>query len=449
MTRHFLFLQGNSSHFFTALGRALVARGYEVSRINMCGGDRFFWGSWNAVDFRGAPADFGAFVREMVVRSGVTDIVLHNDCRPGHRRAIEALRPLDCRIWVFEEGYMRPHWLTLEEGGINGFSPLMSRMKDRLAGANDNASEDEAFVSLPPGMRRRVIYDFQWQIWNYLLWFRYPRFRTHRPFPIWAEYATWARRLIAMPWRRRHARQVIDRITASGEEYFVFAMQLDTDSQVVVHSRFAGMSEALNEVIASFAAHAPSGSRLVVKAHPLDNGWTNFRRVTVSLAHRYGVAGRVDYIDGGDLRLLVSRARGMVTLNSTAGFAALEAERPVLCLGKAIFDWPGLTCQGGLAAFWKSPAPPKKDLFSAFLGHLRRESLINGDYYSKEGVQLAVGNAIKRFEAPRHDGAGRSIGRIDALDEGDNGAELPQTGEITAMRQHGRREAASGPGALG
>lgn len=405
MKRHFLFLQGNSSHFFLALGKALAAKGHEVSRINMSGGDWYFWRGWNAVDFRGEREEFGAFVREHAMRRGATDIILHNDCRPGHRLAIEAVRDLDCRIWVFEEGYMRPHWLTLEEGGINGFSPMLKEVDGGVSIAGGHDGPDDAYVSLPSGMKRRVIYDFQWQLWNYLLWFRYPRFRTHRPFPIWAEYATWARRLVQLPWRRRHARRVIEGLIAGGRGYFVFAMQLDTDSQVVVHSRFTGMAEALDEVIESFAAHAPLGQRLVVKAHPLDNGWTDFRRVTRGLARRYGVADRVDYIDGGDLHSLISHARGMITLNSTAGFAALEAGRPLICLGKAIFDRPGLTFQGGLPAFWKQPLPPEKDLFSAFLRHLKRESLINGDYYGDEGVKLAIKNAIARFEAPRLDGA--------------------------------------------
>lgn len=403
MKRNFLFLQGNSSHFFRALGRAINERGYGVSRINMSGGDWFFWGDWRAVDYKGAPDDLGTFVRDHVKRNGITDIVLHNDCRPGHRLAIEAVRDLGCRIWVFEEGYMRPHWLTLEEGGINGNSPLMRHALPDFSGANDNVTGDEVFTALPPGLKRRVIYDLQWQAWNYLLWFRYPKFRTHRPFPIWAEYATWLRRLAVLPFRKRHAERVVTSLASSGAPFFLFPMQLDTDSQVQVHSPFAGMAEALEQVITNFARHAPADARLVVKAHPLDNGWVNFKRLTHALARRFGVAERVDYIDGGDLNLLLYHARGTVTLNSTVGLIALESGCPLLCLGRAIFDLPGLTFQGELEAFWHSPPPPGKSALSRFLSHLKRESLINGDYYTAQGVGLAVMNAIIRFEAPQRE----------------------------------------------
>ncbi|MFN4230713.1 capsule biosynthesis protein [Parvibaculum sp.] len=444
MKRTFLFLQGNSSHFFLALGKALDEKGYGVSRINMSGGDWYFWGDWNAIDYKDAPERFGEFVRAHVTRNGVTDVILHNDCRPGHRLAIETIRDLGCRIWVFEEGYMRPHWLTLEEGGINGYSPLMNGTSFRLESANDNRAEEAGFVALPPGMKRRVMYDFQWQIWNYLLWFRYPRFRTHRPFPIWAEYATWLRRLVVLPFRKRHARRIIDRLAEGNEKFFLFPLQLDTDSQVRVHSPFSGMCEALDEVICNFAAHAPQDARLIVKAHPLDNGWINFRRRTLRMAQRHGVAGRVEYIDGGDLNLLVRLAAGTVILNSTVGLTALEGGCPVICLGKAIFDLPGLTFQGDLSAFWRAPERPDGDIFSGFLRHLRRESLINGDYYTDLGMGLAVENAIARFETSCRE-AGRGSASIDhPLMGAEIGVETSSARSEACAWQDGVREARTG-----
>src|SRR5690606_7245586 len=98
MTRVFLFLQGCSCRFFPALGRALADRGYGVYRINMSGGDWYFWRDWNAIDYPGAPEDFGSFVDAKIRSDGITDIVLYNDCRPLHRLAIEAARRRGCRI---------------------------------------------------------------------------------------------------------------------------------------------------------------------------------------------------------------------------------------------------------------------------------------------------------------------------------------------------------------
>ena len=41
--RSFLFLQGPISNFFDRLGRALIARGHRVHRINLHFGDQLFW----------------------------------------------------------------------------------------------------------------------------------------------------------------------------------------------------------------------------------------------------------------------------------------------------------------------------------------------------------------------------------------------------------------------
>lgn len=423
MNRTFLFLQGNSSHFFLSLGRALAERGYGVKRINVCGGDRFFWGGWNAIDYRGAPADFGAFVRDLAISQGVSDVVMHNDCRPLHRAAIHALKDVGCRIWVFEEGYIRPHWLTLEEGGINGHSPLLVDPALMSGGGDEDAPGEIDFVPVSSAMRLRVLYDFQWQIWNYLRWLRYPKYKTHRPFPIWAEYATWARRLAMLPLRRRQARRTIERLISAETQFFVFPMQLDSDSQVRLHSSHNNMTDALDHVIRSFAARASNMARLIVKAHPLDNGWTNFRRRTREIAERYGVSGRIDYIDGGDLQALVRNARGVVTLNSTVGLIALDLGRPLICLGKAVFDRPGLTFQGELDDFWSTAATPDKGLFADFRRQLLKRSMINGDYYTPAGIQLAVTNAIARFE-----GAPRNLAEI-GLPGAPGGVEKPGRGD--------------------
>jgi len=52
----------------------------------------------------------------------VTDIVLYGDTRPIHAQAVEIANKLGLSVHVFEEGYMRPYWVTYERGGTNGNS---------------------------------------------------------------------------------------------------------------------------------------------------------------------------------------------------------------------------------------------------------------------------------------------------------------------------------------
>ncbi|MGB0571058.1 MAG: capsule biosynthesis protein [Alphaproteobacteria bacterium] len=420
--RRFLFLQGNSCYFFSHLGRALRDCGHGVMRINQCGGDRAFWPVGDATtDFRGRLSEFGAFVGEFIDANRITDLILYNDCRPAHRMAIKASRHSGVVVHIFEEGYLRPAWITLERGGLNGYTRLPDDPNWYRARAR----------SLPPfrapwfgeyGMKNRVLYDFRWQIGNYFWFFRYPHYRTHRPYPIWVEYASWLTRLYKMRRGGEEADQIVADLAASGRSYVLFPLQLDTDSQVRIHSPFGRLVPAIRAVISDFARNAPLDMTLVIKNHPLDNGLVAFQRAAEQQAADLGVADRVIYIDGGDLDMLIGHARGVVNINSTVGLSALCAGAPVIALGKAVYDIAGLTHHGPLATFWGDPARPDEALLKDFLAVLADCAMIPGSFYTEDGASVAADHALKRIlsaEDPLegfHPGHRRFVSRIHGWD---------------------------------
>jgi capsular polysaccharide export protein len=89
--RSFLFLQGPISSFFDRLGRALIARGHHVHRVNLHFGDQLFW-RLPATHYRGRFADWRDFIGNLLDRHAVTDLVLHGDRRPYHIVAAEEAR---------------------------------------------------------------------------------------------------------------------------------------------------------------------------------------------------------------------------------------------------------------------------------------------------------------------------------------------------------------------
>jgi capsular polysaccharide export protein len=101
-----------------------------------------------------------------------------------------------------------------------------------------------------------------------------------------------------------------DALLASDTPFYLMPLPLDWDFQNREHSAFSGMRELIGEVLASFARHAPAGSHLLVKSHPLENGLRRFDRVTRDTAQRLGVAERVHHLDGGSLTPLLARAKG-------------------------------------------------------------------------------------------------------------------------------------------
>lgn len=122
MSRFFLALQGTASPFFCRLAAGLGQRGHQVRRVNFCGGDLAYQGSGNAWNYRDEPEGLVEWYRDVIATNGVSDVLLFGDCRAVHRPMHEIARVSGVRIHVFEEGYVRPHWITMERHGVNGRS---------------------------------------------------------------------------------------------------------------------------------------------------------------------------------------------------------------------------------------------------------------------------------------------------------------------------------------
>jgi len=396
--RRFLFLQGVPGLFLHSLGVALAERGHAVSRVNFNGGDRLAWPSLPAIDFTGRATEWPTFLQRLILDLAPTDFVLHGDCRPLHRAAIELANRRGITVHVFEEGYLRPDWITLEVGGVNGYSSL-----PRAAAAYHVASgllpAQPVARHVPPSARTRARDCILYGLGCIALTARYPRYATHRGWSLPHEATGWIRRAVRTPLARRRSAQALRTAFAATGGFFVMPIQMDNDSQILCHSDLGGMMHAIHLVVASFARHAARDAVLVVKAHPLDNGVIDWRRVTRDAAVNAGIAGRVVLAEDCDLQVLLDAALGLVTVNSTSATFALASGVPVMALGRSVYDLPGLSDQGTLEAFWRHPTPPDPDLFDAFRRVLAHACLVRGDFLTPEGVSQAVAGAVPRIEA--------------------------------------------------
>ena len=394
--RTFLFLQGLASPFFVRLGHALKERGYGVARVNLNLGDRLFWNIPGAVDYRGAFEDWRGFLSRFMDERGVTDLVLFGDGRPYHRVAIATAQLRGVRVHVFEEGYFRPNWITLEEGGVNGFSglPRDPEAIDRIASELSTTVEPQPIAG---DMRARTFWDVLYNLSQVFFPYFYPRYRRYRPNHCLVEYAGWIGRMVRKKAEARRASAVERLLRRSKAPYFLLPLQLDSDYQIRLHSPFSAMTEVVEFVARSFAAHAPANAKLVVKLHPLDNGLVNRRKATQVAAHRTGLGDRLVYLDGGDGEQLVQNAAGMVVVNSTMGTMALERGVPTIAIGQAIYDVDGMTHQGTLESFWTAPVAPQPERVAAFRKVVAARTQLNGGFYSREAIRIAVDNAVARL----------------------------------------------------
>lgn len=399
MARRWLFLQGVASPFFPRLADSLGAGGDAIFRINFCGGDALYWGRRPAFAFRERVEQLPGFLETLFERHGFTDLVLFGNRRPVHRPAIALARQTGIRLHVFEEGYIRPGWITLEHGGVNGDSRL-PRKPEWYREVNRRLPNHGDGLPVSTSLAVRAGEDLAYHLANLANPVLFPGYRPHRPHGAALEYAGWVRRYAALPVLARFDAARIRRLLADGRPFFLLPLQLSADAQIIHYSPFRQMSEALEAVLRSFAATAPKDVGLVVKDHPLDTGLFDYRKFIGRLAAELDIGGRVLYLETGDLGPLFDRARGIVTVNSTTGLSALTRGRPVKVLGRAIYDLPGMTSQCSLDHFWQQPEVPDSALVAAFRNVVIHTTQVNGDFYTPAGIAMAVQGANRLLATP-------------------------------------------------
>jgi capsular polysaccharide export protein len=401
MRRSFLALQGTASPFFSQLALALRSRGHGVRRVNFCGGDLLYAGASASCDFNGQADELASWYKAALREGNVTDVVLFGDCRAVHRPIHSIARDMGVDVHVFEEGYVRPHWLTLERHGVNGRSLLPRDPAWYLSRRNATPERDRG-QSTGYSLSTRALLDMRYRAANVFYRARFPNYRSHRPRNGLIEYAGLAARAARQPLFTREAEQAIRRLLSAKLPFYLFPLQVNADAQIVHHSSFGSVREAIDTVLHSFAQHAPEDGELVIKNHPLDTGLFDYRGHVRRLARELGLADRVVFIDAGHLPTLLDHARGVVLVNSTTGMSALYHGCPLIALGKAIYDMPGLTWQDGLHNFWRHAKAPDERLFGAFLDYVIHHTQINGDFYTRTGMDMAVSGAVRRLEAAAH-----------------------------------------------
>jgi len=391
--RAFLFLQGPPGPLLHELATSMRERGMKVERINICAGDQVDWPE-PATNFRGRFRDWPCFFDNFLREHQITDILLFGDCRPYHvsARRVAALRGV--RTYVLEEGYLRPHWMTLELDGVNGYSRL-TRNKEWVIEQAKALPPEPYLPPIRASFRRRVRDTARHYIAVHAGRVAYPFYRTHRPGSALLEAAGWGWKYLVRGFRHRQADEVLKGLES--KRFFLLPLQLSGDYQIRNHSPFPDMMAGASYVMESFARHAPADAHLLIKKHPFDTSMFNWRRYIDRRARRLAIRERVHFIDGGQLDQLAADTAGMVCVNSTSATLALAAGRPVCTLGEAIYNVPGLTFPRHLDEFWSDPLPPEPGLYGAFRRVLVDRCLVRGGIASESAVQTLITSMLERI----------------------------------------------------
>lgn len=429
-----LLLQGPVGPFFRNLAKDLRGQNAQVFKFNFNAGDWLFYPT-DAQSYRGSLTDWPAQLEAFMRAQRIEVVLLFGDCRPVHACVRGLAQELGCVVGVFEEGYLRPNYVTFEPVGVNGNSEFVQSLGSWLVeqalegdeehGGKAEKSSAEGTPLVPPPCERVGNTYWHAAMWGMLYFFAawlgqwfWNNALHHRPMTVtdaprwWLSYGRKA-------WYKLKELGLQSALCSRWrQQFFLVPLQVYNDAQITVHSDFDSVCAFADYVMRSFAkartaelagAMPADGqpiaeTKLVFKHHPMDRGHRNYGRALRVLAKRYGLQGQVLYIHDQHLPSLLRAARGVVVVNSTVGLSALGHGAPVKVCGSALYNIPGLTFQGHLRQFWHwahLSAPDVKEL-RRFQYALVRRTQINGSFYRKlSNVNWVCGIALDGQMAQR------------------------------------------------
>ena len=388
--RRFLLVTMPFGSFGRQLRDALKAMGAEiVDRMIFNAGDALNWSGAGKTRFTGSAADWQAQFPQ--IAGAYTDIVIFGESGPYNQAVINLAKTIPARLWVLENGYFRPDWITLERDGVNAHSSLPRNADGYGEPVPEMAVSQSVGLILPYHVLNISLYHLIQLVGNW----RYPRYRNPYVVPAWLQCASHIQRYLRLTFRKTVSYEA-DALRQKGR-FFLVCLQRDGDNQLLRYSPYADNASFIAAVMDSFAQHAPKTARLVFKNHPLDPGLTDFNALVATLSGERGLGQRVDFIDGGNLADICRASDGMVVNNSSAALSALGFGTPVKVLGKAFFDFEGLTCQSALDDFWNDPTPADPDLFKRFRAHVLAKAQINGNFHEPRAIRRTAYAVAGRF----------------------------------------------------
>lgn len=374
--KNVLLLQGPVGTFFHRLAIKMEKNKTKVLKLNFNGGDFLFYPSGKRC--KCDEKDLENFYENFFKEKKTDAIVMYNDCRLIHAKAIKVAKELGIGIWIFEEGYLRPYCITFEKDGVNANSSLP---RDKNFYLSCNILTKESIKEILGGFKFMAFSAFLYWFFSFLL---APFFnnklhhRTLYPF----EFLFWFRSLYRKYLYKFTEKKLNQKIYSLEKKYFLAVLQVYNDTQIKHHYK-KSIEEFIEELILSFANHARAKSYLVFKHHPMDRGYRNYSKLINELSQKYHVEGRIFYVHDTYLPTLLKNALGCITINSTVGLSAILEGCPTKVCGNAFYDFEGLAYPKKLQFFWREAHAykPNPSLVLNFKNYLLNTNQFNGNFY--------------------------------------------------------------------
>lgn len=374
-------LQGPMGPFFKRLAKEIEEHGGRVTKINLNAGDQLFFHGANCHAYRATIEGWTDYLSEFIREHRIDAVLLFGDQRVYHRDIRELASGMGIELHVFEDGYLRPNYLTLERDGVNGHS---STPRNPEAFRDLPSTPLRETARRPTGFYHWMVYAIVYHIAMTAFAWRYPHYQHHRKINALYHGWAWGRGALRWSWCTARQKGIARRLSGPlSKRFFLVPLQVHNDAQVTRWSRYPSVPEMIEEVADSFARNASPRDFLVFKHHPMDKAYSDYRRLIRRLRSTTGLGDRLIYIHGLSMPMLLDHTRGLVCVNSTTGISAMEHAVPVKVLGTAFYDIPGLVSDQPLERFWHQPGTVDLALYHQFRNWLLLNNQLDGSFYRR------------------------------------------------------------------
>ena len=325
---------------------------------------------------------FKDFLLKVIEERKIRHIFMYGDILIPHKIAIETCnalrnRGIDITTDIFELGYLRPNYVTLESNNVNFKSNLP---KDRIYYEKLASINKLPKATYKVGIRYRKI----WKGITFVM-HAFTKYKiidyNHKlqPKPIYLYY-----QVLGLIRKYYYAIKEINikREIFNGLPFYLVVLQVSTDSQLTEGSEFNSVEDFIDYVIQEFKKSKISKHRLIFKHHPRDRGYNNYKDAIRKSVNKHNLEEKVIYLHDTKIATLLRQksCKGSVMINSSVGIQSLFHNIPVKALSNAIYNFDGLTDQSKLVNFFKKPLGPDQELFKKFFVYIHQETQINGNF---------------------------------------------------------------------
>lgn len=326
-----LLLQGPVGNFFYEFSKYISKQNATVFKINFSLAEEFFYKkNKNVTFYKDTLMEWPSFFVKFIKQNSINKVYILNDSRPYHEPIVDLCIKYKIDLYVFEDGYFRPGYITLEPYGVNGNSHINKFALNEFDNVMDikelNFKLQNKFIS-------RVKFSLISNL-NFIFCSNYSSYR-----PLNSYY--WAKRLIKS-YLIFFISFCKDSITfkmlkKSNKKKFFVPLQVFDDTQIRFHSSYESNFDFIDEIFNQIEKINRENFIIMFKQHPGDRGQINYKKYIQKKIKKNNLSANISFSVVTPVKKFIEICDGVILINSTSGIESLREGKEVLVKGNAIY----------------------------------------------------------------------------------------------------------------